>query len=35
MKTGEVEIEVSELLILNRSETPPFMETSPWTLTAS
>ena len=25
MKTGEVEIEVSELLILNRSETPPFM----------
>ena len=25
MKTGEVEIEVSALLILNRSETPPFM----------
>lgn len=25
MKTGEVEIEISELLILNRSETPPFM----------
>ncbi len=25
MKTGEVEIEVSELKILNRSETPPFM----------
>ncbi len=25
MQTGEVEIEVSELLILNRSETPPFM----------
>ena len=25
MKTGEVEIEVSELLILNSSETPPFM----------
>lgn len=25
MKTGEVEIEVTELLILNRSETPPFM----------
>ncbi len=25
MKTGEVEIEVSELMILNRSETPPFM----------
>jgi aspartyl-tRNA synthetase len=25
MKTGEIEIEVTELLILNRSETPPFM----------
>ena len=25
MKTGEVEIEITELLILNRSETPPFM----------
>ena len=25
MKTGEVEIEISELRILNRSETPPFM----------
>jgi aspartyl-tRNA synthetase len=25
MKTGEIEIEVSELKILNRSETPPFM----------
>ena len=25
MKTGEVEIEVSEIKILNRSETPPFM----------
>mgnify|MGYP005847404059 CR=1 FL=1 len=25
MQTGEVEIEVSELLLLNRSETPPFM----------
>jgi len=25
MKTGEIEIEISELLILNRSETPPFM----------
>ncbi|MBN1956644.1 MAG: aspartate--tRNA ligase [Desulfuromonadales bacterium] len=25
MKTGEVEIEVTELAILNRSETPPFM----------
>ena len=25
MKTGEVEVEISELLILNRSETPPFM----------
>ncbi|MFO7576926.1 MAG: aspartate--tRNA ligase [Pelovirga sp.] len=25
MKTGDVEIEVSEFLILNRSETPPFM----------
>jgi len=25
MKTGEVEIEISELLLLNRSETPPFM----------
>lgn len=25
MKTGEVEIEVSQLKILNRSETPPFM----------
>ncbi|MBW6508912.1 MAG: aspartate--tRNA ligase [Desulfuromonadales bacterium] len=25
MKTGEVEIEVTELRILNRSETPPFM----------
>ncbi len=25
MKTGEVEIEISKLLILNRSETPPFM----------
>lgn len=25
MKTGEVEIEISEMLILNRSETPPFM----------
>lgn len=25
MKTGEVEIEISELFILNRSETPPFM----------
>jgi aspartyl-tRNA synthetase len=25
MKTGEVEIEISELLILNQSETPPFM----------
>lgn len=25
MKTGEVEIEVTELKILNRSETPPFM----------
>ncbi|SHI50185.1 aspartyl-tRNA synthetase [Malonomonas rubra DSM 5091] len=25
MKTGEVEIEISELKILNRSETPPFM----------
>ena len=25
MKTGEVEIEISELSILNRSETPPFM----------
>ena len=25
MKTGEIEIEVSELLILNTSETPPFM----------
>jgi aspartyl-tRNA synthetase len=25
MKTGEVEIEISELLILNCSETPPFM----------
>ena len=25
MKTGEIEIEVNELLILNRSETPPFM----------
>ncbi len=25
MKTGEVEVEITELLILNRSETPPFM----------
>ncbi len=25
MKTGEVEIEITEMLILNRSETPPFM----------
>lgn len=25
MKTGEVEVEISELKILNRSETPPFM----------
>ncbi|WP_321370614.1 aspartate--tRNA ligase [uncultured Desulfuromusa sp.] len=25
MKTGEVEIEITELLILNHSETPPFM----------
>ncbi len=25
MQTGEIEIEVTELLILNRSETPPFM----------
>jgi len=25
MKTGEIEVEVSELKILNRSETPPFM----------
>jgi len=25
MKTGEVEVEISELRILNRSETPPFM----------
>lgn len=25
MKTGEIEIEVTELMILNRSETPPFM----------
>lgn len=25
MKTGEIEIEVAELLILNQSETPPFM----------
>ncbi len=25
MKTGEVEIEISEMLILNSSETPPFM----------
>lgn len=25
MKTGEIEVEVTELLILNRSETPPFM----------
>jgi aspartyl-tRNA synthetase len=25
MKTGEIEVEISELKILNRSETPPFM----------